>query len=264
MTARDTAATVNNEVNGRDFYDQIYQRDLEQEAEWSRLTALQKVRSVATLMRRAGFSPQSLLEVGCGTGAVIRECKRLALAETFSAIDYSTTALHYLSAADPAIRTLRADITSEDFRWDKPVDGIICSHVIEHLEEPRTFLSALRSRIDFKFAVFEVPLENLVGHKWRWRGRDRKANSAGHVQFFTSQSFEALLLRNGYRILARRRYVPRLSLETIRFVTDRQHLTMGGQLRKVVTNNVLPRLTAPVWSRLYYGHYATLCTKAGV
>jgi hypothetical protein len=58
--------------------------------------------------------------------------------------------------------------------------------------------------------------------------------------------------------------VPRLSLETIRFVTERQHLTMGGQLRKVVTNNVLPRLTAPVWSRLYYGHYAALCTKAGV
>jgi 2-polyprenyl-3-methyl-5-hydroxy-6-metoxy-1,4-benzoquinol methylase len=257
-----TSVAAKQEVNGRDFFDQIYQTDLRVEAEWARLTAAHKTRSISTLLRSSRFRPHSLLEIGSGTGAVIRECKRQRLAETFTAIDYSTTALSYLNAADPNIATRQADITSGNFRLDIPVDAVICSHVIEHLEEPDAFLAALRDRIDFKFAVIEVPLEDLFGHKWRWRGRDRKQNASGHVQFFTSKKFETLLVRNGFRILARRRYVPTLTLETIRFITDRQRLTFGRQLRKVLTNNMLPKLTAPLWSRLYYAHYAVLCTKA--
>jgi SAM-dependent methyltransferase len=251
------------EVNGRDFFDQIYQQDLQLEAEWLRLTAVQKTRSISTLLRASKFSPHSLVEIGCGTGAVIRECKRQRLAKRFTAIDYSTTALSFLNAADPNIATRQADITSDDFCLDGPVDAIVCSHVIEHLEEPDAFLTALRDRIDFKLAVIEVPLEDLLGHRWRWRGKDRKQNSAGHVQFFTSKTFEELLARNRFRILATRRYVPTLTLETIRFITARQQLTTGEQLRKVITNNMMPKLSAPLWSRLYYAHYAVLCTKTG-
>jgi SAM-dependent methyltransferase len=205
-----------------------------------------------------------LVEIGCGTGAVIRECKRLALAKDFTAIDFSPTALGYLHDADPTIATRQADITSETFELEDPVDLVICSHVIEHLEEPNAFLKALHDRINFRFAIVEVPLEDLFGHKWRWQGRDRKQNSAGHVQFFTPESFETLLVQNGFCILDRRRYVPTLGLETIQLLRIRHHLTRGAQIRKWITNNLLPKLTAPVWSRLYYAHYAVLCIKTRV
>jgi SAM-dependent methyltransferase len=250
------------EVTGRDFFDQIYRKELRLEAEWLRRTAAHKVNSIARLLRSARISPTSLVEIGCGTGAVIRECKRLALARDFMAIDFSSTALGYLNDSDPTIATRQADITSETFQLEDPVDVIICSHVVEHLEEPDVFLKALRDRIDFKFAIIEVPLEDLFGHKWRWRGKDRKQNSAGHVQFFTSSSFKTLLTRNGFDILESRRYAPTLSRETIQLLGLRQHMTRGAQLRKWITSNFLPNLTAPLWSRFYYAHYAVLCTKA--
>jgi 2-polyprenyl-3-methyl-5-hydroxy-6-metoxy-1,4-benzoquinol methylase len=174
--------------NGRDFFDQIYRNDLQLEAEWLRLTAIPKVRSITTLLRGVRFSPRSLVEVGCGTGAIIMECKRNGLAENFVAIDFSATALGYLSNSDPTITTRQADITANDFRLDVPADIVICSHVIEHLEEPDAFLKALHDRIDFKYAVIEVPLEDLIGHKWKLRGKERLDNSAGHVQFFTARS----------------------------------------------------------------------------
>ncbi len=251
------------EVNGRDFFDQIYQRELQLEAEWLRLTATHKVDSISALLKSAGVSPNSLVEIGCGTGAVVKECKRLALARDFIAIDFSSAALGYLSGTDPTIPTHQADITSDAFHLNDPVDVIVCSHVVEHLEEPDAFLKALHNRINFRFAIIEVPLEDLFGHRWRWQGKDRKQNAAGHVQFFTSKSFETLLARNGFRILDSRRYVPTLTLETIQLLRTRHHLTRGAQIRKWITSNLLPKLTAPVWSRLYYAHYAVLCVKTG-
>jgi SAM-dependent methyltransferase len=249
-------------VNGRDFFDQIYQKELQLEAEWLSRTATHKVKSISILLRGAGICPNSLAEIGCGTGAVIRECKRAGLANRFTAIDFSPTALAYLNDSDPTIATSRADITSDDFRLEDPVDVIVCSHVVEHLEEPDAFLTALHDRINFRFAILEVPLEDLFGHKWRWRGKDRKHNSAGHVQFFTAKSFETLLVRNGFRILDSRRYVPTLNLATIQLLKVRHKLTRGAQIRKWVTSNLLPKLTAPLWSRLYYAHYAVLCIKS--
>jgi hypothetical protein len=106
-----------------------------------------------------------------------------------------------------------------------------------------------------------VPLEDLIGHRLRYRGKSRTANASGHVQFFTSTSFEALLRRHGFRILARRRYVPILDRDTIRFQAGRQRLSPGAKLLKVISHNTLPRLTAPLWSRLYYAHYAVLCQR---
>ena len=248
--------------NGRDFFDRKYQAELHLEAEWMRRTAGQKVRSVSSLLRSVRAHPESLLEIGCGTGAVIGECQRRGLAQRFIAVDYSNTALEYLRANSSGITVLQADITSSDFRFETPVDAAVCSHVIEHLEEPGVFLDALHQRIDFAHVIFEVPLEDLPGHRFRHRGADRLQNPSGHVQFFTAASFEALLQRHGFRILGRRRYVPILERETIRFQADRHGLSRTARWLKTLTHHTLPTLSAPLWSRLYYAHYAVVCSKA--
>jgi len=74
-------------VSGRDCYANLYLTQLEAEAEWLRRGALDKADSVEQLLARNGIVPRTLTELGAGTGAVISECRRRGLGQTFTAVD---------------------------------------------------------------------------------------------------------------------------------------------------------------------------------
>jgi SAM-dependent methyltransferase len=78
------------------------------------------------------------MELGCGTGAVIRECYRRALARRYIGVDYSAEAIAYLQTNAPQIEAIRADITSPDFLIPE-VDVVYLRHVIEHLDDSHAF-----------------------------------------------------------------------------------------------------------------------------
>ena len=86
------ADTDRTAVTGRDYYADIYVKQLEAEAEWLRRGAPDKADSVEQLLARNGIVPKTLTELGAGTGAVISECRRRGLGETFTAIDSAAPA----------------------------------------------------------------------------------------------------------------------------------------------------------------------------
>jgi hypothetical protein len=107
----------------------------------------------------------------------------------------------------------------------------------------------------------EVPLDDLLAGRLKNLVKDRRINTTGHVQFFTPSSFEHLLTTHGLKILDRRRYVPIHSLETIRFLQAKDKLSSLGVSRKIASS-VLASAFYPIWARLYYSHYALLCSRA--
>lgn len=238
---------------GRDEYAIKYRTDVERQAAWLEHGAAAKADSVEILASRM---PTSVLEVGCGTGGVITELRRRNFGEDFYGVDFSEEAIRHLAETDPTVHTTRADITvNPDPFGDGPYDLIVATHVVEHLEEPERFLVAMRS-LPHKEAVIEVPLEDLFAHRLKARFRDRSRNSAGHVQFFTAESFEALVERSGHRVIAVRRYAPVLSREAVRLAYSNAGLIQYAL--KMLTQRVLPLLISPVWCRWYHAHYAVL------
>ncbi len=241
---------------GRDHYQQLYEAALVREAEWLRRTAANKADSVTRLLARKGLRPRRLLELGCGTGAVISELHARGAAEEYYAVDYSEQAIRYLQETQPALHAAVADVTvTPDPFGQAPYDVVLLSHVLEHLEEPAAFLRSAR-RIDFTYLIAEVPLEDLPFGKLKALVKDRRDNPAGHVQFFTRRSFRQLLTSAGYAILNERSYAPVLDKETLQFA-------YGRGSRKALTEHYLPRLAAPLWCRLFHAHNALLCEKAG-
>ena len=140
-------------------------------------------------------------------------------------------------------------------------DAIVVSHVLEHLEDPGQFLRTLH-RISFGVMIAEVPLEDLAGSRLKAIFRDRRMNAAGHIQFFTGGTFNALLESSGFNISAHRRYCPVSSLEMLQFAGRRNGISALRQKFSAATGHYLPKYL-PFWDRLYYAHYAALCTKSG-
>lgn len=94
-------------VSGKEFYRALYQTELEQEAEWLRRGAADKVDSIEKLLSRNRVKPAGLVELGSGPGAVIRECQRGNLGSRYVAIDYSSEAIAYLREHSTGIEAIQ-------------------------------------------------------------------------------------------------------------------------------------------------------------
>jgi len=244
---------------GKDIYLDKYRNELEDEARWLEYGAVCKADSVETLLRRHGIQPHTLLELGSGTGAVIRECQRRGLAKEYIAIDASEEAIAWAKERSPGIRCLVADITEPEFALLKRVDVIVLSHVLEHLERPGDFLTRLISRMDFTWLIAEVPLEDLAAARMKNLIRDRTKNRAGHVQFFTGESFLRVVKSAGLDVVDSLRYAQVFAKEMLESQIERLGLPLGKRVVMRMTQRHLPRLFQPLWNRFYHAHFAVLC-----
>ncbi len=245
-------------VSGRDFYSSLYRSGLEGEAAWLRYCALDKADSVEWLLRRHRLHSKSLCELGCGTGAIICELQRRCVAQEYTAIDYSVEAIEYLKKRSNGIHCIAADITDNAFKIASDVDVVVLSHVIEHLEDPLSFLRSDALRVHARHIIVEVPLEDLWFGRFKNLFRDRLVSDSGHVQFYTPSSFRNCLVEGGWRVIDDRRYIPFHSAEIIQFLRQKDNLS-GVRSAVKTAGSYLSRLTYPVWERAYYAHYAVLC-----
>lgn len=244
--------------SGRDFFDGLYQNDIEAESRWLEYGALEKTNSVSLFLRDFQIKPSTLIELGCGTGAVIRECQRRTLAHRYIAVDYSAAALEFCRQQSSRIELLQGDIVANPPALQG--DVVLLSHTLEHLEQPQTCLKNIRERIDFDWLIAEVPLEDLaLGHLKATLGlrRDR----AGHVQFFHPASFRELIQESGYRIVSERNYLPLISAEALEFVMRKDGLAAHQRALKRFTQRWLPSAMPSFWSRFYIANLAVLAVK---
>jgi SAM-dependent methyltransferase len=244
---------------GKEIYIEKYRNDLEDEARWLEYGAVFKANSVETLLQHHRIRPHTLLELGSGTGAVIRECQKRGLADEYFAVDASEEAIAWARDRSPGIECVVADITDPAATLPKAVDVVVLSHVLEHLENPREFLASLRERMQFTWLIAEVPLEDLLASRLKNLIRDRTKNTAGHVQFFTQKSFLELLARAGFEVDESLRYALIYGKEMLEWQLNRLSPPRGKRMVMRMTQRHLPRTLEPLWVRFYYAHFAALC-----
>ncbi|MCA9911391.1 MAG: class I SAM-dependent methyltransferase [Anaerolineae bacterium] len=246
---------------GKDRYAAKYRDDVELQAQWLNFGAIEKTNSIQILLERNAIKPHTLLELGCGTGAILQECKRRGLAEAYSGIDYSEDAIAYLKTHVPNVTAYAADIMKDDLLVEDVFDVVIISHVLEHLEAPHDLLTSLLSKLKFTYLIAEVPLEDLPLLRIRSRLWGRPGEQAGHVQVYTQRSFEALLTASGFEIIDRRQYLPIPTRESLELVRLRNNESDSVHQRRLLGRHLQLSLN-PLWRRLYYAHHACLCIRA--
>lgn len=231
-------------------------QSVQQEDQWLRIGAIEKTTSIVSL---AGSYPVAdVLEVGCGTGAILEELDRRGFAERYWACEPAADLFRAATQKRLARVVEIACSTFEDDTFvNRSFDLIVLSHVLEHIAAPAELLARAIRRA--RLVLVEVPLEGNYSSSLRAKvreslvGRPRTENAAGHVQFFARADIHKLVTWCGGEIVASRLYFPSL---TYAYMRD----TARGYRRILyrVIEVAYRVLGDTALAHLYYAHLAVL------
>lgn len=234
--------------------------DISNQHEWLRLGAIEKANSIIELTQN--LDVKTVLEIGAGTGAILEKLDQHNFAHDYFAVEPSQPLFEYLRDQTNIARLKRVEnsVLDRSELANNHFDIAILSHVVEHVPQPAKLIQEAMDIADY--VIVEVPLEatmlgNLrAGIQQAITRKDRRANPAGHIQFFSSSKFDSLIRWSGGQILRTRLYVPHPQMNNAR--------RQGPPIRRAYANVtwMASKLLGDVlWSRFYYGHYAVLIQK---
>ena len=168
--------------------------------DWDSADALWKVEKLMQLLHRHRCQPGSVVEVGCGSGAVLMGLRGHFPAATLSGFDISPQARSFW--ANPAAADIRFEV-ADYLAMDEAVpDLVLLFDVLEHVGNPWEFLDRLRGRV--RLVAIHFPLDLSVLSVLRESPLLKVRNKVGHLHYFTRGLALALLEEAGYEIIEAR------------------------------------------------------------
>ena len=171
-----------------------------------------------SMLDASGFTVNggSCLEAGCGEGNVtahIDDCIRnMKKGASFTAFDISEKLIEENSKAYPDIgffsHNIYEPLDEAVLPGNKRFDLIVCSEVLEHLEEPEKALKNLLNYGD-RF-ILSVPREPIwrVLNMARGKYISQLGNTPGHIQHYSYGSFLKMLKGCGLKIIKAAKPLP--------------------------------------------------------
>ncbi len=132
-----------------------------------------------------------LLEVGCGSGALLHECT--AMGFTCTGLETSAPARVLASRIGEACGNILQVEKSPSDGWCAAFQAVVALEVLEHIEDDVGALLAWRSWL----ASDGVLLISVPAHRKRWGAADEWA---GHVRRYDRADIEAVMVKAGFRI----------------------------------------------------------------
>lgn len=158
---------------------------------------------------------KSVLEVGCGTGILAKELKRMN--KDVTGLDVSKLALR--NAEKKGIKTIHHDLDQPLPFPDNSFDCVICCQVLQHIHRPSKLIKEMQ-RVTKKYVIINVP--NIAYWKYRKMLLTGKIPFIGDpdylpIRFFTLKTIKKQLNKSGLEIknisytggLPLRRFIPK-------------------------------------------------------
>jgi 2-polyprenyl-3-methyl-5-hydroxy-6-metoxy-1,4-benzoquinol methylase len=154
------------------------------------------------LIRLIPHHVHSILDVGCGEGALGRRIKQVLPGVKIFGVEIDA---HVAAHAAPVYDHIYV-MPAEDLQISEPLDCIICGDILEHLKNPWMFLKKLNTLLQPQGVVIgSVPnaghwtvIEGLI--KGRFSYIPAGILCWDHLRFFTKESLCEMLLKAGFQI----------------------------------------------------------------
>lgn len=156
-----------------------------------------KAAFVVEILKYFRLFPQSICDVGCGSGTVLAALRHYYPESSLFGYDIAPAAQKFWSDYE------KIDIHCQvgDFSKinDKHYDVLLLLDVIEHVANPFSFLIGLRGVANH--FIFHIPLDLSAINILRETPILRQRNHAGHIQYYTKSIALSLLRECGYEII---------------------------------------------------------------
>lgn len=149
----------------------------------------------------------SILDVGCGEGFTLSRFKNNGIGKKLEGIEYLQDAIDLGKKTYPDIKITKGSIYELPYK-DNSFDLVLCTEVLEHLEDPARGLREL-ARVSKKYLVISVPNEPFFMFAQFVRGKNwsRFGNDIEHINHWTMFGFPKFIKKNAgsnVKIIARR------------------------------------------------------------
>lgn len=163
---------------------------------WHKEDSPFKALQIFRMIQRNGRSPQSVAEIGCGVGGVLRELQQSLPDDVqFNGYDIAETAIE---RANQHSNDRLAYVCQDLLESEECFDLLLIIDVIEHIPDCLGFTRQCKEHAIDK--IFHIPLD--IHASSVVRGTVNSAlESSGHIQYFTAETALATLQNAGHEII---------------------------------------------------------------
>jgi 2-polyprenyl-3-methyl-5-hydroxy-6-metoxy-1,4-benzoquinol methylase len=138
----------------------------------------------------------SILDAGCGEGFTLEFLRQQKIGKTYEGIDFLKTAIEIGKKMHPKINLKQSSIYRLPYKSNS-FDIVLCTEVLEHLEEPQEALKEL-FRVSQKYVLVSVPNEPVFMGSNFLRGKNwpRFGNDIEHINHWTMFGFSKFVQKN--------------------------------------------------------------------
>ena len=136
------------------------------------------------------LKPESILDVGAGEGFTLEMFRKNNIGKKLEGIEYMDEAIEFGKKLHPQVKIKKGDIYNLPYK-DNSFDVIICTEVMEHIEDPAKALEELK-RVTKYYIILSVPNEPLFTIQRFLRGKNmlKLGDHPEHIQHWSSGKFE--------------------------------------------------------------------------
>jgi hypothetical protein len=192
MPEHPTAASGDVVQSGTIYADGTY---LDHNKSWHVEDSAWKAGKIVTMLSRHGLVPESVCEVGCGAGEILRQLSLVYPHTRFVGYELSPQAFELCRSRESAnVHYENADLLSQSVHYD----CLLCIDVFEHVEDYLGFIRSLKPKASY--TVFHIPLDMSIASLLRSNMLHAR-KSVGHLHYFSRDTALATLTDCGYEII---------------------------------------------------------------
>jgi SAM-dependent methyltransferase len=199
---------------------------------WHENDAPWKASQVLSLLGDRNLLPESIVDIGCGTGGVLEAISGTMNGTRLVGYDPS---LHAIGMVERSNRIELRVGTPEDV--NEHYDLLLSLDVFEHVEDYIGFLRSLRRIADW--FIFHIPLDISAQSVVRERPLLAVRSSVGHLHYFTRSTALASLETAGFEIVCDRLLLPN-------DIPGRQAKTRIANIPRNFGRHLRPQLSARI------------------
>lgn len=175
----------------------LFQDYIRSNPTWDSEDAPWKAGFIRDILEKIGYIPSSVCEVGCGSGRVLSELRRIYSEAMLFGYDIAPAAATFWTGYESMGIQCRV---GEFFDLnERSYDLLLLLDVLEHVENPFSFLTRLHGLAHYY--LFHFPLDLSAMTVLRETPLLNQRKNVGHIHYFTKNLAISLLKECGYEPL---------------------------------------------------------------